>query len=63
MRAGEDVTLGEDHTMATVYTEMFLEVCRAYPGLPDARSLANSDIRFFYEAIRTELRTISRGKG
>ncbi len=43
--------------MQPVYTEMLLQICRNYPGLPDARSLTNSEIRFFYEGIRMELRS------
>jgi hypothetical protein len=35
---------------------MLLEICRHYPGLPDATRLKAKQIRFFYEGIRRELR-------
>lgn len=39
-----------------VYTEMLRQVCRDYSGLPDPRTLTLSEIRFFYEGLRPELR-------
>jgi hypothetical protein len=44
------------HTLIAVYTEMLLQVCRDYPGLPDPRTLTMTEIRFFYEGLRPELR-------
>jgi hypothetical protein len=44
------------HTMATVYKEMILQICRDYPGLPDFRTLKFSEIRMFYEGLRVELK-------
>lgn len=43
------------HTANRVYTEMLLQVCRDYPGLPDPRTLTGRDIRFFYDGLRAEL--------
>ena len=42
--------------MVAVYSEMLLQVCRDYPGLPDPRTLTISEIRWFYEGLRAELR-------
>lgn len=39
---------------------MLLQVARDYAGLPDPRSLTLSEIRFFYEALRPELKKHSR---
>ena len=46
-----------------VYTEMLLQVCRDYPGLPDARTMKAREIRFFYEALRPELKAHTKPKG
>lgn len=35
---------------------MLLQIARDYPGLPDPRSLTMSEIRWFYEALRSELK-------
>lgn len=43
------------HTAIPVYTEMLLQVCRDYPGLPDPRTLRGREIRFFYDGLRAEL--------
>ncbi len=63
MRLGEDERLPRDketgrsqHRMHAVYGEMLLQVCREYPSLPDPRTLRNSEIRFFYEGLRAELK-------
>jgi len=48
------------HTMLTVYTEMLLQIARDYPGLPDARTLSLSEIRFFYDGVRAELRRATK---
>lgn len=42
--------------MPIVYGEMVLQIARDYPGLPDVRSMRLSDIRFFFEALRDELK-------
>ena len=46
--------------MVAVYGEMLLQICRDYPGLPDPRELSLSEIRFFYEGIRAELKKHTR---
>lgn len=46
----------DQHTLLPVYGEMLLQICRDYPGLPDARSLTLSEIRFFYEGMRATLK-------
>lgn len=63
MRHGADERLAPDretgrnrHTLPVVYGEMLLQICRDYPGLPDPRTLSLSEIRFFYEGLRPELR-------
>lgn len=54
---------GEQHLMAAVHTEMLLQVCRDYPGLPDPRTLLAREIRFFYDGLRNELKQHSKPKG
>ena len=34
-------------TRQVVYSEMILQICRDYPGAPDARTLTACEIRFF----------------
>ena len=67
MRHGEDERLPRDretgylrHTTIPVHTEMLLQVCRDYPGLPDPRTLTLTEIRFFYEGLREELKSHTR---
>lgn len=69
MRAGGDARLrkerkrGDDgeegitagHKMVPVYSEMLLQICSEYPGLPDPRTLSMAEIRFFYEGARASL--------
>ena len=62
VRHGADATLPIDresgesgHVRAPVYREMVLQICRTYSGLPDVRTLTDSQIRFFYNGIRGEL--------
>jgi hypothetical protein len=43
------------HTRANVVTEMFLQICISYPGLPDPRTLDLDEIEFFYDGIRSQL--------
>jgi hypothetical protein len=50
------------HTFQPVYTEMLLQICRDYPSLPDIRELKTSEIRFFYNGIRIELKEHTKGK-
>ena len=64
MRYGEDRTIENgEHRLAPVYSEMLRQVCRDYAGLPDARTLSLSEIRFFYEGIREELKHHTKPKG
>jgi len=46
---------------------MLLQISRDYSGLPDVRTLSGSEIRFFYEGLRAELKEHTkpkaRGKG
>lgn len=62
MRNGEDLA-GKDgsQTFEYVYTEMLLQICRDYPGLPDPRTLKAHEIVFFYGGLRAELKKHSRG--
>lgn len=63
VRHGADEKLPRDretgeprHTLVPVYSEMLLQICRDYAGLPDARTLTMTQIRFFYEGLRPELK-------
>lgn len=67
VRGGGDTILrahGDDpgHKLRRVYGEMLLQVCRDYPGLPDPRTLSLSEIRFYYEGLRAELREHTKPK-
>lgn len=55
VRSGVDARTSV-HTARAVYTEMLYQICRDYPGLPDPRTLTVSEIVFFYEGLRPELR-------
>lgn len=50
-----------NHTFLAVHMEMLLQVCRDYSGLPDYRTLTASEIRFFYEGLRGELKAHTKG--
>jgi hypothetical protein len=64
VRYGEDRTIENgEHRLAAVYSEMLRQACRDYAGLPDARTLLLSEIRFFYEGIREELKQHTRPRG
>jgi hypothetical protein len=67
VRHGADEYLPRDretgrpqHTLARVYSEMLLQISRDYPGLPDSRTLTLSEIRFFYDGLRGELKRHTR---
>ena len=51
------------HKINLVYTEMFLQIVRDYPSLPDARTLTFTEIRFFYNGLRNELIEHTKPKG
>jgi hypothetical protein len=53
VRNGADAQLS---SARATYKEMLLQVARDYPGLPDLRTLALSEIVFFYDGLRPELR-------
>ena len=46
----------EQHTRCNVFRTMLLQICRDYPGLPDPRTLEESEIEFFYDGLRSELK-------
>lgn len=67
MRRGADAARDRErglltHTVGAVYSEMILQVARDYSGLPDVRSLSMTEIRFFYEGLRAELRKATKPK-
>ena len=63
MRNGVDEKLPKgDNTRINVYKEMLLQVARDYSGLPDVRTLTASQIRFFYDGLRAELKAHTGGK-
>jgi len=39
---------------------MLLQICRDYPGLPDPRTMTLTEIRFFYDGLRPEIRKSQR---
>jgi hypothetical protein len=53
VRDGADVQLSSG---AATYREMLLQVARDYAGLPDPRTLTVSEIVFFFEGLRPELK-------
>ena len=61
MRAGENVILPKGrHTLSFVYSEMLYQICRDYPALPDPRTLTISEIAFWYDGLRTELKKATK---
>lgn len=65
MREGKDARLKRKrdvdreehgHKLLPVYGEMLLQICRDYPALSDPRTLTMSEIRFWYNGLRSELR-------
>lgn len=62
MRRGVDEKLSNgSNTFQNVYAEMLLQISRDYAGLPDVRTLKASEIRFFYEGLRGELKKYTKG--
>lgn len=53
---------GEAHCFANVYREMFLQISRDYASLPDPRTITATEIRFYYEGLREELKRASAPK-
>lgn len=57
VRGGVDVKLPKNqHTMFNVYREMMLQVARDYSGIPDIREMNLTEILFFYNGLRPELK-------
>jgi len=52
-----------ENTYLTVHTEMLLQVCRDYHAIGDYRKLTASEIRFFYNGLRGELKEATKPKG
>jgi hypothetical protein len=50
------------HTLVPVYCEMLGQICRDYSSLPNPRTLTQSEIRFWYEGLRPELRAHTKPK-
>lgn len=44
------------NTFYTVYSEMYYQICRDYPNLPNPRTIKAHEILFFYNGLRYELR-------
>lgn len=62
MRCGVDEKLPKGyHTFFNVYSEMMIQICRDYPGLPDVRTLKAHEILFFYDYLRKELKDHTSG--
>ena len=62
-RGGEWKHPKRGHKIDLVYTEMFLQISRDYPSLPDVRTLKFREIRFFYDGLRNELIEHTKPKG
>lgn len=63
MRSGDDWVNGArfgGHRLGFVYTEMLRQVVRDYHSLPDPRTLTLTDIRFWYEGLRPELKHVTK---
>ena len=61
VRGGEDTKhVGGEHVRPVVYAEMLRQVARDYSGLPDVRTLRDSEIRFFYDGLRAELKQATK---
>lgn len=57
VRHGEDFKLpGGANTFGVVYGEMLRQIARDYSGLPDVRTLTATEILFFYDGLRPELK-------
>ena len=45
-----------DHTSSVVHRSMLWQICRGYSTLPDPRTLTITEIVFWYDGLRVELR-------
>ncbi len=61
VRDGADCKL-KDNRMMPVYCEMFLQICRDYSSLPDVKTLTLSEISFYYDGLRRELKASTKKK-
>lgn len=63
MRHGidEKLPLGLN-TFQNVYSEMLIQISRDYSGLPDVRTMKVSEIVFFYNGLRAELKQYTKPK-
>lgn len=59
VRNGADVRLP---SAELTYKEMLLQIARDYAGLPDARTLTVTEIVWFFEGLRPELKKHTRSK-
>lgn len=48
------------HTVAVVHGAMLVQICRTYHVLPDVRAMTMSEIRFWYDGIRGELKAATK---
>ena len=53
---------GGAHIRGNVYREMLLQITRDYSSLPSPHTITSSEIRFFYNGLRPELRQHTRPK-
>ena len=61
VRFGADEKLRDGaHTRAPVYSEMMLQISKDFSALPDVRTMTLSQIKFFYEGNRAELRVSTK---
>ena len=62
VRGGRNAKLEpiSNHRAFPVYTEMYLQICREYSSLPDPRSLSASEIKFYYEGLRADLKKATK---
>ena len=62
VRFGENKSLKNGNTFDVVYREMFLQICRDYSTLPDAREIKAHEILFFFDGLRAELKEHTKPK-
>jgi hypothetical protein len=63
VRGGADAVKADNeggHYMWPVYSEMLFACIYNLPGMPDARTLTLSEIRWLYEGLRPSLKSATR---
>ena len=61
VRDGVDAKLPKgEHTFFNVYREMLYQVARDYSSIGDVRKLKISEIVFWYEGLRSEIREFTK---